>query len=79
MPRFYFNVFDDTVCFDNEGVELPDVFAVRELALEVAREVLALDIMEKGTIKLGYRIEVEDEGGRPVLTLPFRSAVTIED
>lgn len=79
MPRFYFHLFDDAVVFDGEGVELPDVATARQVALEAAREVLAAEMIEEGTITLRHRIEVEDEEHRPVLTLPFRAAVKVEN
>lgn len=79
MPRFYFHLFDRAVVFDHEGVELPDVAAAREVAVQSARDVLAAEMINNGTITLRHRIEIEDEHHRPVLTLPFRSAVTVQD
>ena len=78
MPRFYFHLLNDAPAMDEEGIELADLGAARQVALEAARELIAYEVM-KGRISLKARIEVEDEGHRPVLTLPFRSAVAVED
>ena len=77
MPRYFFHLYDDVVSIDEEGSELPDVAAARELALKNARAIACQEVLE-GHLSLGHRIEVEDEEGRPVLVLPFQDAVTIE-
>lgn len=78
MPRFYFHLFDGAHIIDDEGVELPNVATAREVGIESAIHVLAAEMIEKGTITLANRIEVEDEDHRTVLTLPFRSVVTVK-
>jgi hypothetical protein len=77
VPRFFFNVFDDGATIDEVGVELPDVAAAREAAVEEARAVISEEV-RRGRIDLSHRIEVEDEQRRPVLLLPFSAAVEIE-
>ena len=77
MPRFFFNVFDETAKIDEVGVELPDLAAAHEAAIEEARAILA-DEARNGRIDLSHRIEVEDEQRRPVLLLPFSAAVEID-
>ena len=77
MPRFFFNVFDEAVAIDEVGVELPDLAAARETAIEEARAVIS-EAARRGRIDLSHRIEVEDEARRPVLLLPFSAAVEIE-
>jgi len=77
MPRFFFHIYDDDVALDDEGLDLPDLDAVRKQALIGARSLICEEVT-KGHINLGHRIEVEDEDRRPVLTLPFASAVEIE-
>ncbi len=77
MPRFFFNVIDEATKIDEVGVELPDLAAAREAALEQARAILG-DEAKGGHIDLSHRIEVEDEARRPVLLLPFSAAVEIE-
>ncbi|HEV2866811.1 MAG TPA: hypothetical protein VGX37_09860 [Allosphingosinicella sp.] len=77
VPRFFFNLYDDVVSVDDQGVELPDVAAAREEALRGARELIC-DQVRNGRLNLRHRIEVEDEDRRPVLTLPFGAALEIE-
>lgn len=76
MPRYYFNLFDDSVAVDDEGLELPDIAAARAQAIRGARSLIASQA-EQGRICLNCRIEVEDENRRPVLILPFTEAVTV--
>ena len=77
VPRYYFNMFDDRVTIDDEGLELPDIAAARAEALRGARSLIASQAAE-GRICLNCRIEVEDENRRPVLTLPFTAAVEVD-
>lgn len=77
VPVYYFNLYDDIVCVDDEGQELTDLATARAQAIRAAREIIA-DQARDGRINLSPWIEVEDEDRRPVLTLPFRSAVEIQ-
>ena len=77
MPRYFFHVYDDVVLRDDEGIELADSEAARAEALAGARALIC-DQVRKGRLSLHHRIEVEDDRGRAVLTLPFDEAVRIE-
>ena len=77
MPRFFFNIFDDAATIDEVGLDLPDVAAARETAIEEARAAIG-EAVRRGRVDLSHRIEVEDEARRPVLMLPFSAAVEIE-
>ena len=77
MPRFFFNLFDDAATIDEVGVELPDLVAARQAAVEEARALISEEV-RNGRVDLAHRIEVEDETRRPVLVLPFSAAVEIE-
>ena len=77
MPRFFFNVFDDAAVIDEVGLDLPDLAAARQAAIEEARAVISEEV-RSGHIDLAHRIEVEDESRRPVFVLPFSAAVEIE-
>ncbi|WP_332810505.1 DUF6894 family protein [Sphingomonas sp.] len=77
VPVYYFTLHDDIVFTDDEGRELPDAAAALAEAIKAVRELICEQVTE-GRINLSYRIEVEDEEQRPVLTLPFRSVVTIK-
>jgi hypothetical protein len=73
MPRFYFHVYNDLVATDEEGLELPDVDAAREQAMDSARE-LVCESIHQGHLNLDHRIEVDDENGRRVMTVSYRDA-----
>ena len=75
MPRWYLHVHDGAVAFlDPEGSELPDLAAAREEAIAAAREMLS-DGMLTGENRLGWRFEIADETGAPLLMMPFSEAV----
>ena len=69
VPRYFFQIHDSQTIPDPEGVELPDMAAVRSEAIITAGEMLRdLDGALSGE---EWRMEVTDEGGQPVLTLRF--------
>lgn len=78
MERYFFHLFDDIETHDEEGMELADLAAARRQALSSAREMMC-DQMRSGHLNLHHRIEVEDEGGAPVLTVTFASAIDVEN
>ncbi len=73
MPRFYFHirigdVYEDK---DSDGEELPDLQAAYAEAVQVAR-----DYQENfGPAAPGTVIEVVDEAGRTLLTIPVAKAI----
>lgn len=77
MPRFFFHFYDDLDLTDEEGIEMADAPAARAAALAGARAMIC-DQVKTGHLDLSHRIEVRDEGGGAVLTLPFSDAVIIE-
>jgi hypothetical protein len=77
MPRFFFHVHDDAVFTDEDGLDLADSEAARLAALAGARALMC-DQVKRGRLSLHHRIEVEDEKGGAILTLPFAEAVVIE-
>ena len=75
MPTYFFHIRGGALdAKDGEGLVLPDLAAARAEALRGARSLIAADVLE-GRLNLIDRIEVEDEDGRLVLTLPFVAAV----
>ena len=66
----------DAAIPDSEGVELPDLWAAYDYAVEDARF-----LVEKRMLGLGYkqwqrwRVEVTDDAGRQVLAVPFAQAI----
>lgn len=77
MPRFFFNVHDDAVTADDEGVELPDAEAARLEAIRGARS-LACEQVSNGYLNVNHRIEVHDSLRREVATIRFGEAIRIE-
>ena len=77
MPRFYFHVVDGTsIAQDDEGVCLPNLAAARRTAMTGARDIMASEL-HRGSIDLSWRIEVTDQAGETVLTVPFADAVRV--
>lgn len=76
MPRYFFHLIDSVdIILDPEGVELP-ADAVERAALMQARDCMADDV-KKGHLDLYYRIDVHDEAGTLIHTLPFSDALEI--
>jgi hypothetical protein len=76
MPHFYFHVYNHDITIGEEGRDLPDLAAARELALDSARD-LVCESVHQGHLNLDHRIEVQDDAGETVITLTFREAFTI--
>ena len=75
MPRYFLNLRYRTgpegLAVDEEGDELPDPEALREYAVETARDLMSkvrIDAIRDWT---SCTFEVTDEAGQRVLTLPF--------
>lgn len=77
MPHYYFHVFDDEICIDEEGAELTDLSAARQRAVTSARSLIC-DSVHKGHLNLDHRIEIADEKDSRVMTVTFREAFIIQ-
>ena len=69
MPRYYFNIENDSVFDDPDGLDLPDAVSARDEALGLARDLMRLQ--PERLEWTDYKVRVTDESGRPVLDLPF--------
>lgn len=78
MPRFYFNLFNDIVALDKEGVELSGLAAAEAQARTGAAQIIAERIAAGERLNIAHRIEVEDEEHRIVFTLHFSDLVERE-
>ena len=77
MARFYLHVINGTGrAPDEEGVELADAQAAAARAVEGIRSILA-DEAKAGRMDLDGRIEIADESGAIVRTVPFGEALDI--
>jgi hypothetical protein len=67
MPRFHFEVHDDEVVLDDEGMELPDLdAAIREAVKSLPA--IAGEAISKGDDRQSFAIIVRDSERRPVYT-----------
>jgi len=72
MPRFYFHVRNGPDIYeDHDGIDLPGSWAAYAEALRLATELLG-DVPEFGPDTI---IEIADETGQTVLTVPFSEAI----
>lgn len=75
MPLYFFHVRGGRSPAEaEEGWELADDATAAANATAAARSLIASDVLD-GVLDLSGRIEVEDETGRVLLTVPFASAV----
>jgi Domain of unknown function (DUF6894) len=78
VPTYFFHLHNDIDARDEDGRDLPDLDAARELAREQARFTFAETIRDEGRANLDHRIDIEDEHGRVLETVRFRDVVKIE-
>lgn len=77
MIRYFFHLHEcGPVLLDREGLELADLDAVKAQAYRSARAIMSAEV-EEGRLCLDCRIEVEDADRRPVMTVPFRTAIAL--
>jgi hypothetical protein len=77
VARYFMHLRDGTEqILDPEGLEFPNIEAMRKAVLVSARDLMTGDIRE-GVMDLRFRIDVEDEDGAIIYTLPFKHAVNI--
>jgi hypothetical protein len=79
MPRFYFHLLNDVDAPDDEGKELPNLEAAREVARRNARFTAAETLKEQGRLILSHRIQIEDADGKVLDTVYFSDVLTIEE
>lgn len=77
MTRFHLNLFNDQDVIDEEGFEMPDLPAVKERAIASIRALMAEHLTLRRPIVLSHRIEITNELGKILATIPFRETVTI--
>jgi hypothetical protein len=70
MPRFFFHVHDGTSIRDDEGTDLPDMFAAQEEAIRLSGALLG-EMGGKFWNGTEWSLEVTDDAGRLLFTLRF--------
>lgn len=77
MARYFMHLRDGTnELLDPEGREFPTLEALRNEVLYTARDLLAGDV-RNGLVDFRFRIDVHDEAGEIVYSLPFKHALSI--
>jgi hypothetical protein len=77
LPLYFFHLRDgEDVLLDPEGRDLDGIEAIAKAALADARSIVSEDAL-RGQIELHQRIDVEDNSGAIVHSLPFAEAVKI--
>jgi hypothetical protein len=76
MPRFYFHLFNDIECRDEEGAELPNAAVALQRAAVTARK-MAAESVKQGHLILDHRIDVTDGYGDRIGTVHFSDVVKI--
>lgn len=74
MSRFFFNIFNDQITIDEEGVELPDAEAAHQFAVTSVRQLVAERALE-GSLHRHHRVEVQDAGRNVLFEVRFDEAV----
>ena len=76
MAVFYFDVYNDDITLDEEGVELVDEQAAHARAIKEARA-LAADTVQRGHFVRHHRIDIRDENHTTIGSVRFDEAVEI--
>jgi hypothetical protein len=76
MPLYYFNIFNDEITMDAEGIELDGDEAAMARAVVEAR-IMAAESVRSGHLVGSHHIEVLDEAQRCVGAVRFDEAVAI--
>ena len=78
VPRYFFHLFNDETCLDDEGKELPNDAAALQEAASCARG-MAADSVSKGHLILDHRIEVTCDQGRKLGSVYFGDVVKVKE
>ena len=70
MPRYFFNVHDGTSLVDEDGTDLPDIYAAQSQAIRTSGEILR-DLGARFWDGVEWRVEVADERGAILFVLRF--------
>lgn len=77
MTNYYLHLHEcGKVVRANEPLDLPSLEAARNAAIKGARDIMCSELAA-GRLCLSCHIEIEDEKGAIVLTVPFADAVTV--
>ncbi len=78
MPTFHLHLINSHVDADDaDGHDLPSLDAARAKAVDGIRDFLSAEV-RSGTLDLRGRVDIEDETGAVLMTIPFAEAVAIK-
>jgi hypothetical protein len=69
-------VLNDVDAPDDEGAEFPTLADAHLKAIDYARD-LAAHAVRQGRLDLKHRIDIEDEAGEVLLSVPFAEAIEL--
>ncbi|KQS01752.1 hypothetical protein ASG11_12980 [Sphingomonas sp. Leaf357] len=78
MPRYFFNIHNDTLTQDYEGREFASLDAAREYAISETRILAAESVRELGHLILDHRIDILTTGHERVATIRFGDVIKIK-
>ena len=78
MVRYYFHIVDGRTVKDEEGQEFPGLDEARAEAIAAARSIMR-EAIWTGRLPLNECIQIADEKGAVLETVPFRDAIVIEE
>lgn len=78
MPRYFFDVYDDVIAPDEEGMELPNEQAARLQALIGARDIMSEQVRH-GYLVRSHWIDILDERRALLAKVTFGEAVDVKE
>ena len=79
MARFFFNLRNGRTVRDREGTDFPTAAAAREAAVEGIRRTTSQLSAGGRFVSLSHQLEVQDEDGETITTIPFWEAMRLGD
>jgi len=77
MPHYHFNLHNSLGFVpDEEGRDLADLGTARAVGIDETRSILAEEV-RAGRLDMVGRIEIVDQDGRSLLTIPFSEVIEI--
>ena len=77
MPRYFFNVRDGSEILDEDGTDLPDIYAAQAQAIRTSGEILR-DLGARFWDGAEWRVEVSDARGTILFVLRFSAEERLE-
>jgi hypothetical protein len=78
MPHFFLNIYDGLGhAQDEEGVDVPSLDEARYRAVEGIRSLLGEEV-KAGRLNLDGRIEIADQSGSVLATVPYAECVDVQ-